>query len=123
MGKRNSYLEFVRERLAPLGEITARPMMGGYTLYCDGVVFAIIAREVLHLKADDGNRAEFERVGSRPFQPFPDRPGTMGYYPPPAGFFEDDEEMRRWASGAIAAGRRAAEKRRPQAATKKRRRR
>lgn len=122
MVNKSSYVEFVTERLSALGEITVRSMMGGYTLYCDGVVFAIIAGDILHLKVDAANRAEFERAGSQPFRPFPDKPGTMSYYPPPAEFFEDDDEMRRWAAGAIAAGRRAAEKKKkPKAVAKKRR--
>jgi DNA transformation protein len=119
------YLDFVTDRLAALGEITVRSMMGGYTLYCNGTVFAIIAGSVLYLKVDDGNRKDFERLGMQPFQPFPEKPGTMSYYPPPASFFEDDDEMRLWAAGAIAAGKAAAAKKKPKdgvkrAASKKR---
>jgi len=110
---KSRYVEFVTEKLSVMGEITSRPMMGGYTLYCDGFVFAIIAHDVLHLKVDDSNRAAFESVGMKPFQPFEDKPGTMSYYPPPASFFEDDDELKRWAAGAVAAGRRAAARKKP----------
>lgn len=39
----SQYIEFLKEWLAPLGEISARAMFGGHCLYCDGVVFALVA--------------------------------------------------------------------------------
>ncbi len=107
MAKKSAYVEFITEQVSPLGEITARAMFGGYCLYCNGTVFALIADDVLYLKADDENRPDFERIGAKPFQPFPDKSETMSYYPPPAEFFDNADEMEKWAASAIAAGRRA----------------
>ena len=108
--ERDTFAEFAAEQLSSLGSITARPMMGGRTLYCDGVVFALVAAGELYLKADDANRAAFADRGWPAFRPDPDKPGTMSYYLVPAGVLEDRHELTRWAAGAVAAGRRAREK-------------
>jgi DNA transformation protein len=107
MKNRPEYLEFVLEWLSPLGGITSRAMFGGHCLYCDGTVFALIADNVLYLKANGASRPRFEALRLQPFRPFEDRPQTMQYYPPPPEFFEDRDVMREWASLAIAAGRQA----------------
>jgi DNA transformation protein len=111
MAARNEYLEFVLEWLAPLGEVTSRGMFGGHTLYCEGVVFALLADNTLYLKVDDATRARFERLGLEPFRPYPDRPEVMQYYPPPAEFFEDAAVMEEWGRAAVETGRRAQAKR------------
>jgi DNA transformation protein len=112
MPGKSEYLEFLIEWLSPLGEITARGMFGGHCLYCDGVVFALIADSTLYLKADDATRPRFESHGLSPFRPFPDRPEVMQYYPPPAEFFEDADVMRDWGQAAVNAGSRAKTKKR-----------
>jgi DNA transformation protein len=113
MGTRNEYLEFVVEWLGPLGKVTARAMFGGHALYCDGVVFALLADNTLYLKVDDETRERFERLGLEPFRPYPDRPEVMQYYPPPAEFFEDAAIMEEWGRAAVEAGLRARAKRKP----------
>ncbi len=113
---KDGFAEFVLEQLAPLGEVSAKSMMGGKTLYCDGTVFALIARGALYLKADDGNRAAFEEQGWPAFQPDEEKPGTMSYYLVPAGILEGQEELAKWAAEALAAGKRAAGKKRKKSA-------
>jgi DNA transformation protein len=113
--KSNPYLEFLAEQLGPLGDITWRAMMGGYCLYCDGIVFALVANQALFLKADSENRGAFEARNLQPFRPF-DGPGTMSYYEAPPEIFEDPDAVRQWAGGAVEAGRRAQSKKRKKAA-------
>ena len=113
MASKKEYLDFAVEWLSPLGEITSRSMMGGYVLYCGGTVFALLADNTLHLKVDELTRPRFEVLGLKPFQPFPDQPGTMQYYPPPAEFFEDSDVMAEWGRAAVECGRRAQAKRKP----------
>ncbi|MBZ5622653.1 MAG: TfoX/Sxy family protein [Acidobacteriia bacterium] len=108
---KQAYLDFLLDWLAPLGEITSRSMMGGYILYCDGAVFALVADNALYLKADDATRPRFEALGLTPFRPFPDKPGTMQFYPPPVEFFEDTDVMAEWGRAAVEVGRRALVKR------------
>jgi DNA transformation protein len=93
--------------MSPLGDISSRAMFGGYCLYCNGVVFALLANNSLYLKADEGNRDGFEKRGLKPFKPFEDRDEVMSYYEAPPEIFEDPEQMRIWCGGAVEAGRRA----------------
>ena len=81
-------------------------MFGGHAMYCDGTVFALVASDALYLKADDHNRADFERSGLSAFHPFGDERMVMQYYQAPPEIFEDVEALRRWGGGAVAAGRR-----------------
>ena len=107
MAGKNAYLDFLAEWLAPLGSIVARPMMGGHIVYCDCVVFALVANSTLYLKADHATRPRFEALGLKAFQPFEGQSGTMSYYPPPAEFFEDADVMLEWGREAVGAGLRA----------------
>src|SRR5258708_2529140 len=107
---KQAYIEFLIETFSPLGEITARAMFGGHTLYCNGVVFALVANNTLYLKADDHNRPDFEALDLEAFRPFPDRPETMRYYRAPAELFDSLEGVEKWAGGAVEAGRRAGRK-------------
>jgi DNA transformation protein len=107
MASRNAYVDFLVEQFSPLGEITTRAMFGGFCLYCDGVVFGLVADSSLYLKADAENRQLFEQRGLQPFRPFDDKPDVMSYYEAPAEIFEDPELMQCWVGGAVEAGRRA----------------
>ena len=55
------------ELLAALGAVTAKRMFGGFGLYLDGLMFALIADDVLYVKADAANRAAFEARAMPPF--------------------------------------------------------
>ena len=47
--------------------MSVRRLFGGAGLYVDGVMFAILSKDVIYLKADDGTRAAFEREGCATF--------------------------------------------------------
>ena len=111
-------LDFMVEQLSPMGAITVRSMFGGHGVYCNGVMFALIANGALYLKADDVNRPKFLERGIRPFQPYPDKPGVMQYYPAPPEIFEDPKALKQWAGGAVQAGQRAAASKRVPGAVK-----
>lgn len=103
MSVSDDYRDFVLEQLAGAGRVTPRRMFGGVGLYLDGLFFALIADDTLYLKTDDSNRPRFQRAGSRPFCPYPDRPDRqMGYWEVPAEVLEDPDELRLWAREALA---------------------
>ena len=77
-------------------------MFGGIGLYCRGVFFGIVARDVLYLKVDDTSRPDYERAGMPPFRPFPGRSGTMQYYAVPVDVLESGLELVAWARKAVA---------------------
>src|SRR5262245_44688986 len=107
-----AFTAFVLDQLEDLGDVTHKAMFGGFGLYCDGVFFALIARDVLYMKVDDANRRDYERAGSQAFRPYPDRGGSMKYYAVPVDVLESSSELAAWARKSLAAARRATEPRR-----------
>ena len=103
------FLDFLQDQLRGLGRITSRRMFSGAGLYCDGVIFALILRDTLYFKVDDGNRRAYEAEGLEPFSyEATGQKRTIGaYWQVPERLFDDPDEMLEWARGALAAGRRA----------------
>lgn len=100
--------EFLVEHLMPLGHATARAMFGGFGIYLDGVIVALVAEDVAYLKADAINQPDFEAAGSQPFTyDGANRTVAMSYWEIPAEVLEDPEELRTWAAKARAASLRA----------------
>jgi len=106
--------EWTKEALAPLGDVTLRPMMGVAVLYLDGTIFAVIEDE-LWFKADAESAAIWDAEGCERYS-FTGSDGkveTMNYRRAPANVYDDAEAMQRWASLAVEAGLRGAAKKRP----------
>jgi len=102
-----AFTTFVLDQLEALGDVVPRAMFGGIGLYCRGVFFGIIARDVLYLKTDDTNRPEYDRAGMPPFKPYANRPVTMQYHAVPIDVLEAAPELVRWARNSLAAAARA----------------
>ena len=98
----DAFKDFVLDQLADVGEVAPKSMFGGIGLYCDGVFFGIIARDVVYLKVDDTTRADYERAGAKPFKPYPDRSGTLQYYAVPLEVLESPLDLVAWARKAVA---------------------
>ena len=110
MAVSSSLVALLHEQLEPLGRVTFRRMFSGAGVYCDGVIFALILRDALHFKVDDGNRAAYEAEGMSPFS-YDAKGRTIeigAYWRVPERLFDEPEEMVEWARAALAAGRRAA---------------
>src|SRR4028118_1301594 len=105
MPKTNEFCDYVADLLAPLGTVTYRFMFGGYAIYLDGLLIAIVADDALLLRADEENRGDFEARGIGAFRPSADNPGTMPFYQVPDDVFEDQDELLRWTEKARAATR------------------
>lgn len=105
----NDYIEFVRDLLADFEPLRIKRMFGGAGVYAGERFFAILADDTLYLKADDENRADFERRGLHAFsyETKTGRTGTMSYYPVPAEALEDPEALAPWVRGALAAAEQA----------------
>jgi len=101
------FRDYVLDLLEPLGAVRARAMFGAAGLYLDGTFFAIIAGDVLYLKADEASRGAFEAAGASPFAPFADKARTLSYYEVPGEVMEESERLCAWARRAWQAARRA----------------
>ena len=101
MAEQSDFVTDVLRLLAPLGEVTAKPMFGGHGLFFEGRMFALIPRaEALFLKADEVNRPAFVDRGAKSH-------GRMPYYETPPETLRSWAEMKPWATGAVEAARRA----------------
>ncbi len=96
------FTAYVLDQLSAWGGVSARKMFGGAGLYRDGKMFGLIADDVAYLKVDDSNREGFERAGSGPFKPYPDKPTSMSYYEVPPEVLEDPEAFVEWAERSLA---------------------
>jgi DNA transformation protein and related proteins len=120
MAVSKDFVAYVVELLAPLTRVTSRRMFGGVGLYSDGLFFALIADDTLYFKVDDSNRGDYERRGSKPFCPFPDKPEfSMNYYDVPADLLDDGDELSRWARKSVALALTAANKKASKKISKK----
>jgi len=106
---RNDFVEHVVETMREFGAVSAKPMFGGFGLYHEGLFFALIAEDMLYLKVDDENRAEFERAGLAPFV-YVTKDGermAMSYHQAPPEALESPPMMTAWARSGYAAALRA----------------
>lgn len=102
--RHDDFVEHVAELLAPLGTVRVKSMFGGHGVYIDEVFMAIIASDTLWFKVDDGNRGDYEALGSAPFRPFDDKAMVMSYYEVPADILDDRVAIVGWARKAVDAG-------------------
>ena len=107
MAVSDEFADYVIDQLAAWGQVSARKMFGGAGLYCDGVMFGLIADDVAYLKVDDSNREDFNKAGSSAFNPFPEKTKTyvMSYYEIPADVLEDRKLLGKWAERALTVAR------------------
>lgn len=101
MSVSDEYLTYVLEQLEQMGPVHARRMFGGAGIYCGRAMFALVADDVLYLKADDSNRPDFESAGMGPFRPYGPKSYAMQYYQVPIEVLEDRDALREWASKAV----------------------
>jgi DNA transformation protein len=104
MPKHSEYLDYTLELLAPLGQITSRSMFGGYGIYRDGVIFAIVIDETLYFKVTADNQADYMQAGSQPFtySKSDGKTATMSYWEVPLEVLEDQDQLLAWARKAYA---------------------
>lgn len=115
MAASKEFLAFLTDQLAPLGHITTRRMFSGAGVYCDGVIFSLVLRDVVHFRVDDGNRHAYEAEGLQPFS-YQAKGRTVqigSYWRVPERLFDDPDEMVEWARAALTAGQRAAATKKP----------
>lgn len=105
------------ELLSVLGPARARRMFGGVGFHVGEHFLALIADEVLYLKADAMAQPAFVAAGSQPFS-YATKNGrrtVMAYWSAPEAAMESPAQMRPWALLALESALRAAAARRPAA--------
>jgi len=101
-------IEFIRDLFAQFRPITVRRMFSGAGLYCDGVMFGLVVRGTIYLKADATSSADFVREGSGRFTytrgKAAGRAGeqALSYWRLPDRLYDDPDELAAWAERALA---------------------
>ena len=98
----DEFLGYVLDQFSGWGGISAKKMFGGAGLYRNGKIFGLIADDVVYLKVNDSNRADFIEAGSGPFKPYADKPTTMSYYEIPPDVLESPDALLEWAERSLA---------------------
>jgi len=109
----DSFAEFLREELAPLGRIIMRRMFGKTGVFCDGVMFGMVTENTLYFRVDDHNRAAFQEAASFPPLNYRKQGETidLSFWRAPERLFDEPDELVAWARIALDAARRVAAKR------------
>ncbi len=101
---RNEFADYVVELMATWAPVTARKMFGGYGMYREGVMFALIVEDELFFKTDTSNVVQFEKEGCHPFvYQSKTRTVQMSYWSAPLACLESPTEMDLWCQIAYAA--------------------
>ena len=109
----DSFAEFLREQLEPIGRVTLRRMFGKTGVFCDGVMFGVVTDNMLYLRVDDDNREAFEEARSSPPLNYAKGGSTidLSFWRAPERLFDEPDELVDWARAALAAARRVAARR------------
>jgi DNA transformation protein len=98
----SEFVDNLQEIFMLFGPVQARRMFGCYGIFHDGLMFGLVADEVLYLKADGNSSAEFEKRGLGQFEyEKKSKKIKMSYYMAPEEIFDDPEEAKVWASLAF----------------------
>src|ERR1700692_3581813 len=111
----DSFAEFLKEQLAPLGRVTMRRMFGKTGVFCDGLMLGMVTDNTLYFRVDDHNAAAFKEAASLPPLNYEKQGRTLdlSFRRAPEQQFDDPDELVAWAQIALqAAGRVAAKSKR-----------
>lgn len=117
----NSFAEFLREQLAPLGRITMRRMFGKTGVFCDGLMLGMVTDDTLYFRVDDHNRAAFKEAESFPPLNYQKKGSTidLSFWRAPERLLDEPDELVAWARVALSAAQRVAAKRQRSAPRRK----
>jgi DNA transformation protein len=109
----DSFAEFLREQLAPVGHVTMRRMFGKTGVFCNGLMFGMVTNDTLYFRVDDHNRAVFKEAESVPPLSYEKKGLTidLAFWRAPERLLDEPDELVTWARTALAAARRVAAKR------------
>ena len=109
----DSFAEFLRDLLAPLGRVTLRRMFGKTGVFCDGVMLGMVTDNTLYFRVDEQNKAAFGEAAAAPPLNYKKQGETidLAFWRAPERLFDEPDELVAWARLALAAAHRVAAKR------------
>jgi len=109
----DSFADFLREQLAPLGHVTLRRMFGKTGVFCDALMLGMVRDNTLYLRVDDDNRDIFKEAEAYPPLNYAKKGGMidLAFWRVPERLFDEPDEFLIWARAALAAAHEIAAKR------------
>ena len=109
----DSFAEFLRDQLAPLGRITLRRMFGKSGVFCDGLMLGIVTEDTLYFRVDEQNRAAFKEAAAYPPLNYKKQGAIidLAFWRAPERLLDEPDELIAWARKALEAAARVAAKR------------
>ena len=107
------FIAHVLELMRLAAPARARAMFGGHGIYAGGPIIGIVIDDILYLKTDAINRAEFTTLALEPFA-YLSKTGakqSTSYYRAPDEALESPQAMRVWLYSARGAALRSATRR------------
>ncbi len=89
--------------LSKIEGIKSRAMFGGWGIYQDGKIFALIANGKLYFKVGENNVGDYEKAGSKPFT-YVGHNGkeyAMSYWELPVDVMENPDEISNWMDKSL----------------------
>lgn len=85
-----------------MGKIKSRSMFGGFGVFCDDTMFALVVNEQLHLRAGIGNEPMFRKLGLTPYV-YKKRgfPVVTKYYAVPEQWWDHPETLMSHGKDAL----------------------
>jgi DNA transformation protein len=106
-------IAFYQEIFAEFGALSARRMFGGFGIYHQDVMFAIVFDDILYLKCNDANAEAFRSRGlERLTYTKGGRNIPLSYYRAPDEIMDDPQEAAAWGRAAFGAALASAAERR-----------
>ena len=97
----SEFAQFCLEMMALLAPVSAKKMFGGYGIYKNSVMFALIVNDVLYLKTNLNTKSLFIEKQLEPFTyQKQGKTQTIAYYQCPEEAFDDETIMLSWAKVA-----------------------
>jgi len=85
--------------LDPIGDFAYKAMFGGYGIYKDGIICALIIDNELYFKADNEAATFYKQFDSQPFTyQGKNKPVQMCYWQVPSEVLEDETMLDQWFS-------------------------
>lgn len=97
----SAFVDSLLDLLAPLGDVTARKMFGGYGVYKETIMFGLVSQNRFYIRTDDETKDRFIDQGCEPFVFCLDKAGNpvvSKYYEPPEMAFSNAQRMKPWAT-------------------------
>jgi DNA transformation protein len=115
----SSFQEHLAELFTPFGGVVFRRMFGGLGIFRDWLMFALVADDVLYMKADAATNPAYVAEGAGPFvyAGMRGKKTALRYWRIPERLLEEPDEFLEWARTAFEVALRA---HRPKPAKKRR---